>query len=174
MDVVYSMYWCLTIVHHLFKISRYIIVGFKISLKIFTLWIILISFLLPFCIFGYDFVLQQEDLNGLGRAMIALVAGNLQAARRENISNNSLHVFHQMSSDMRNLITHLLGSSVQQNNRLRSINDVMPMIGARFYSQLETAQMKNDLLENEFSKELENGRLFRLLCKLNSIIERAE
>lgn len=106
--------------------------------------------------------------------MIALVAGNLQAARRENISNNSLHVFHQMSSDMRNLITHLLGSSVQQNNRLRSINDVMPMIGARFYSQLETAQMKNDLLENEFSKELENGRLFRLLCKLNSIIERAE
>uniref|UniRef100_A0A914RIV7 Pan3 pseudokinase domain-containing protein n=1 Tax=Parascaris equorum TaxID=6256 RepID=A0A914RIV7_PAREQ len=48
----------------------------------------------------------------------------------------------------------------------------MPMIGARFYAQLELAQMKNDLLENELSKELENGRLFRLLCKLNTIIER--
>lgn len=50
----------------------------------------------------------------------------------------------------------------------------MPMIGARFYAQLETTQMKNDLLENELSKELENGRLFRLLCKLNTITERAE
>lgn len=50
----------------------------------------------------------------------------------------------------------------------------MPMIGARFYVQLEMTQMKTDMLENELTKELENGRLFRLLCKLNTIIERAE
>lgn len=65
----------------------------------------------------------------------------------------------------------LLQASTQ---RPHSINEVMPMIGARFYAQLETTQMKNDLLENELSKELENGRLFRLLCKLNTITERAE
>lgn len=34
----------------------------------------------------------------------------------------------------------------------KSINEIMPMIGARFYSQLETAQMRNDMLENELSK----------------------
>lgn len=67
----------------------------------------------------------------------------------------------------------LLSASVQ-GSRVRSINEVMPMIGARFYAQLELAQMKNDLLENELSKELENGRLFRLLCKLNTIIERPQ
>ncbi|VDL85109.1 unnamed protein product [Nippostrongylus brasiliensis] len=50
----------------------------------------------------------------------------------------------------------------------------MPMIGARFYSQLETAQMRNDMLENELSKELENGRLFRILAKINTIVERPE
>uniref|UniRef100_A0A1I7X8B6 Uncharacterized protein n=1 Tax=Heterorhabditis bacteriophora TaxID=37862 RepID=A0A1I7X8B6_HETBA len=27
----------------------------------------------------------------------------------------------------------------------------MPMIGARFYAQLEAAQMRNDVLENELS-----------------------
>ena len=35
---------------------------------------------------------------------------------------------------------------------MRSINDVMPMIGARFYSQLDAAQLKNDVLEHELGK----------------------
>lgn len=48
------------------------------------------------------------------------------------------------------------------------------MIGARFYSQLESAQIRNDILENELSKELENGRLFRILSKINTIVERPE
>ena len=42
--------------------------------------------------------------------------------------------------------------------RVRSINDIMPMIGARFYTQLDAAQLRNDVLENELSKEVENGR----------------
>ena len=36
--------------------------------------------------------------------------------------------------------------------RPHSINDIMPMIGARFYSQLEATHLRNDLLENELSK----------------------
>lgn len=50
----------------------------------------------------------------------------------------------------------------------------MPMIGARFYTQLDNVQMRTDVLENEVSKEMENGRLFRLLVKLGSINERPE
>lgn len=48
------------------------------------------------------------------------------------------------------------------------------MIGARFYTQLDAAQNHSDNLENELSKEMENGRLFRLLVKLGSINERPE
>jgi len=36
--------------------------------------------------------------------------------------------------------------------RPRNINDIMPMIGARFYSQLELSHVQNDILENELSK----------------------
>jgi len=50
----------------------------------------------------------------------------------------------------------------------------MPMIGARFYTQLDSAQNHSDNLENELSKEMENGRLFRMLVKLGSINERPE
>lgn len=50
----------------------------------------------------------------------------------------------------------------------------MPMIGARFYTQLDAAQLKSDILENELAKELENGRLFKLLVKLSTINERPD
>lgn len=35
---------------------------------------------------------------------------------------------------------------------MKSVNDVMPMIGARFYTQLDAAQIKCDILEGELAK----------------------
>lgn len=48
----------------------------------------------------------------------------------------------------------------------------MPMIGARFYAQIDAMQCQNDKLEDELSKEMENGRLYRLLVKLGTIVDR--
>lgn len=56
----------------------------------------------------------------------------------------------------------------------RSVIDLMPMIGARFYTQLDSIQSRTDILENEVAKEMENGRLFRLMVKLGTINERPE
>ena len=50
----------------------------------------------------------------------------------------------------------------------------MPMIGARFYRQLEATELRNDIMENELAKEMENGRLFRLLVKLGMIVDRPQ
>lgn len=36
--------------------------------------------------------------------------------------------------------------------RPRNVNDIMPMIGARFYTQLDSAMMRGDVIENELSK----------------------
>lgn len=67
------------------------------------------------------------------------------------------------------IIRYLLSS--QQR---RSVIDLMPMIGARFYTQLDSIQSRTDILENEVAKEMENGRLFRLMVKLGTINERPE
>lgn len=48
------------------------------------------------------------------------------------------------------------------------------MIGARFYTHLESLQNQCDIQENELLKEMENGRLQRLLVKLGCINERPE
>jgi len=48
------------------------------------------------------------------------------------------------------------------------------MIGARFYTQLDALQAQVDMQDDELAKEMENGRLYRILVKLNSINERPE
>lgn len=41
-----------------------------------------------------------------------------------------------------------------EQSRLRSVNDIMPMIGARFYTQLDASQMRNDVIEEDLAKVL--------------------
>lgn len=50
----------------------------------------------------------------------------------------------------------------------------MPMIGARYYTHLDATQLQCDVLEHDLSKEMDNGRLCRLLVKLATINERPE
>lgn len=60
------------------------------------------------------------------------------------------------------------------NSRSKSINDAMSLIGPRFFNVLDNSYTRGDIIENDLSKEIENGRLFRLICKLNTVLERQE
>ncbi|XP_015707558.1 PAN2-PAN3 deadenylation complex subunit PAN3 isoform X5 [Coturnix japonica] len=113
---------------------------------------------------------QQTDLISLGKVVLALACNSLSGIQRENLQKAMELVTINYSSDLKNLILYLL----TDQNRLRSVNDIMPMIGARFYTQLDAAQMRNDVIEEDLAKEVQNGRLFRLLAKLGTINERPE
>lgn len=112
---------------------------------------------------------QQEDLSALGKLVLALACKSLIAVQRENIQTSLELVSRTYTPDLRNLILYLL-----TNQQRRTVTDLMPMIGARFYTQLDGLQTRTDLMENEIAKEMENGRLFRLLVKLGTINERPE
>ncbi|KZC08356.1 PREDICTED: PAB-dependent poly(A)-specific ribonuclease subunit PAN3 isoform X1 [Dufourea novaeangliae] len=112
---------------------------------------------------------QQEDLIALGKLVLALAGRSLLAVHRDNMQASLELVARSYSTDLRNLILYLLS-----NQARRSVTDLMPMIGARFYTQLDAALLRSDVLENELAKELENGRLFKLLVKLATINERPE
>ncbi|XP_045149951.1 PAN2-PAN3 deadenylation complex subunit PAN3 isoform X2 [Echinops telfairi] len=113
---------------------------------------------------------QQADLISLGKVVLALACNSLSGIQRDNVPKAMELVTMSYSSDLKNLILYLLSDQ----NRLRSVNDIMPMIGARFYTQLDAAQMRNDVIEEDLAKEVQNGRLFRLLAKLGTINERPE
>ncbi|XP_063596077.1 PAN2-PAN3 deadenylation complex subunit pan3-like [Penaeus indicus] len=112
---------------------------------------------------------QQEDLVNLGKLMVALACNSILALQRDNIQAALELINRSYSRDLAMLVVCLLTSQ-----RIKSINDVMPMIGARFYTALESATQRADVYESELSKEIHNGRLFRLLTKLNTIVDRPE
>ncbi|CAG7726412.1 unnamed protein product [Allacma fusca] len=112
---------------------------------------------------------QQEDLLALGKLILALACNSLLAVQRENLSTSLELISRTYSSDLRNLVVYLMNP-----RGTRSINDIMPMIGARFYNQLDAANARAELLENCLAREIENGRLFRLIVKLCAVVERNE
>eukprot|EP00118_Oscarella_pearsei_P013142 m.101879 g.101879 ORF g.101879 m.101879 type:complete len:633 (+) comp37148_c0_seq18:83-1981(+) len=113
---------------------------------------------------------QHEDLMSLGRILLALACNSLAASQRDQLHKSLEVISLHYSVDLKNLIVSLLSS--QQS--MRTIADIMPMIGARFYTQIENSLNQSDLIEAELLKEMENGRLFRLLTKLGVINERPE
>ncbi|KAK1340752.1 hypothetical protein QTO34_017145 [Cnephaeus nilssonii] len=92
---------------------------------------------------------QQADLISLGKVVLALACNSLAGIQRENLQKAMELVTINYSSDLKNLILYLL----TDQNRMRSVNDIMPMIGARFYTQLDAAQMRNDVIEEDLAKE---------------------
>ncbi|OUC45780.1 hypothetical protein D917_01765 [Trichinella nativa] len=110
---------------------------------------------------------QQDDLVGLGQLIFSLACGNLSPLQQANFASSMEFLSRHYSADLKNLILYLL-----HGQRSKNVMEIMPMIGARFFSHLDSWLMRVDMLENELIKEMENGRLFRILCKLATVNER--
>ncbi|KAI8813107.1 hypothetical protein BJ742DRAFT_521287 [Cladochytrium replicatum] len=111
---------------------------------------------------------QQEDLLKFGQMILGLAAGTLSAIN--GLPKSLEYVGRNISLDLKTLIAYLLGKPTQFKN----IDDVITMIGPRILHEINSAHHCNDLLEADLGRELENGRIVRLLCKLGFINERPE
>ena len=83
-------------------------------------------------------------------------------------------VYKSFSEDVGTLLRFLFTPG-----RIKSVVGLMPMIGVRFFGDIDTRirrdvpgshamfmlRRQNDVYEDELSKELGNGRLFRLLAR---------
>lgn len=65
------------------------------------------------------------------------------------------------------VFSYLLSSPLPSH--MKSVNDIMPMIGARFYTQLDAAQVKCDVLEGELAKVIisEISDIFGIVSQIN-------
>lgn len=108
--------------------------------------------------------LQIEDLRMFGVVLCCLLNGSITQHQNMNIDPH-------YTSDLRNVVK-VLCQAMASPARVSSINEIMPMVGARFYQQIESLQVRVDTLENDLVKELQNGRLFRLLCILCTVSDR--
>ncbi|KAI9279488.1 kinase-like domain-containing protein [Umbelopsis sp. AD052] len=111
---------------------------------------------------------QQEDLLAFGKLIVALACNSLQAI--QNLPNSFEYISHFYSPDLKNVILYLLSKPMPT----KSIDEVISLIGPKILHEIDSAHHHSDFLESELSRELENGRLFRLLMKMNFINERPE
>ncbi|KAK9174084.1 Protein kinase domain protein [Cryptosporidium meleagridis] len=117
---------------------------------------------------------QKQDLVALGYIILALCCGSL------TIINDLNHAVEQIflksslySNDLKKLVLILLSKPALNKNNL-DVFILANMLAARMIPQIEHSLKLTDALENEFRKEIDNGRLFRLLTKINTIADRTQ
>lgn len=114
--------------------------------------------------------LQQEDLLSLGKLFLSLACRSLSAIH--NIQQSlDMGVSRTYSSDFSNALLYLLS---KPNPQRKTIDEFWGIISGHVDDDFRGALDQADLLEGDLMRELENGRLFRLMAKFGFINERPE
>ena len=110
---------------------------------------------------------QHEDLQALGRLLVNLVCASTSAAASpQALSKSMVYVSSTYSADFNQLLMLLLSAPHP------SVHDAAALCSGRMTTRLAQVQWHNDALHHELAKEMENGRLLRLLVKLNTVADR--
>ncbi|KAG0321681.1 PAB-dependent poly(A)-specific ribonuclease subunit 3 [Dissophora globulifera] len=112
--------------------------------------------------------LQQDDILNLGQLMMTLACKSLTATH--SISKSIDYIAQHYSQDMKNMILFLMSQPVP----MKTVDQIITMLGPRVLQEINDVQNANDVLESDLGRELENGRLARLLMKFGFINERPE
>lgn len=112
--------------------------------------------------------LQQEDLKNFGKVMLELA--QLMSPTTNNYSNEEAGIqsLRGIVSDELISFIHELIINYKYAN-LEKLNKIY--LGKRLIKMINDLQKSHDYVENQLSNEIENARLFRLMAKINFIID---
>ena len=115
--------------------------------------------------------LQNKDLQDFGRLVLGLVL--LNNAPQQNVKLAMDHAMNRgYSMEILEAISWLLTPATAPE--AKTIDQFLQKISGHVASSLDSALHEADTLTSELARELENGRLARLLMKLGTINERQE
>lgn len=114
--------------------------------------------------------LQQEDLQCFGKLILALGTNSLLSQQNMKVAIEQLGRIY--SVEMRDTVSWLLTPAVAP--AVKTVDEFLCGISSHVVGSLDCALHEADSLTSELSRELENGRLARLLMKLGTINERQE
>jgi PAB-dependent poly(A)-specific ribonuclease subunit 3 len=104
--------------------------------------------------------LQYDDVLGCGQLVLCLCLQTTNAAA--DVSRALNFVGDHFSTELKTF----LGRMVLRSNQPPTSHELVQAMSAQLLNEFTRAQMHADRLEDELSKELHNGRLFRLVCKV--------
>ena len=115
---------------------------------------------------------QQEDLTQFGKVLLSLASSTLPI-NLTNVPAAVESMSAKYSLGLKDAVTWLL-STPQPGEPQKTIENFIGGISAHMVQYADMALQSADTLTSEFQREVENGRLVRLLCKLGTVNERGE
>ena len=115
--------------------------------------------------------LQQEDIKNLGRLLLVLANCSLGATKYMDTAIEYVDKFY--SRQLAELVGYIFNPRDASSGSLK-ISDIVSMSADHILDSFNDSLVYSSYLESELSKELENGRVVRLLCKFGLINERPE
>ncbi|EFP78995.2 PAB-dependent poly(A)-specific ribonuclease subunit 3 [Puccinia graminis f. sp. tritici] len=117
--------------------------------------------------------LQVEDLRDLGCLICSLASSSICIKTDNNSLTKGVEYVKQFySAELSEVVAYLLAPAL--DGHTISIEGLLRMLWSRSLDEMTKVFNHNDLLEESLSRELENGRLVRLMVKLGFINERPE
>ena len=113
--------------------------------------------------------MQRQDLVNFGLVILSLGAHAMDAAQNFAKAMDQFKRFYK--PELQNAVVWLYSA---QQNQDKTIDQFIVSISGQMMTSFNAALHLDDNLHSEFSREVENGRLFRLMAKLNFINERPE
>jgi PAB-dependent poly(A)-specific ribonuclease subunit 3 len=114
--------------------------------------------------------LQQEDFIHFGKLILSIGTNNLSPNPVTKAAVDQLG--RTYTPELRDTVAWLLTPA--QAPASKSIDDFLSGISIHLVSAFDSSLHAQDTMTSELSRELENGRLFRLMAKLGTINERPE
>lgn len=113
--------------------------------------------------------MQRQDLVDFGLVILSLGAHAMDAAQNFAKAMDQFKRFYK--PELQNAVVWLYSA---QQNQDKTIDQFIASISGQMMTSFNAALHLDDNLHSELSREVENGRLFRLMAKLNFINERPE
>lgn len=114
--------------------------------------------------------LQRQDLVSLGQLIVTLGANSPTVMH--NPAKSMEHFTRSYTPQLKNSVFWLLNG--MQKDQERNIDIFITGISSQLMSTFDSALHLDDQLTSDLNREVENGRLVRLMTKLNFINERPE
>ncbi|KAJ2906022.1 pab-dependent poly -specific ribonuclease subunit pan3 [Zalerion maritima] len=120
--------------------------------------------------------LQMQDLEKMGKVMLALMANNpvyatptLQPSQLPSLIGS---LQRQYKQDLVDAVSWLL--TPVANPQQKTVQEFLTKIQHRVYDEFDAALSREDRLRFELGREIEHGRIARLVMKINVVVDRPE
>ncbi|TVY27530.1 PAN2-PAN3 deadenylation complex subunit PAN3 [Lachnellula hyalina] len=116
--------------------------------------------------------LQQEDFIHFGKLILSIATNNLSVMASHNLMGFVDQLSRTYTGELRDTIIWLLTPA--QAPATKSVVELLIGISNHIVDAFDSSLHANDTLYSELAREVENGRIVRLLMKLGSINERPD